>query len=385
MRQGLWLVFLLGGLLAGGPAAAGDTPGPLVLVRNHLDLARGSESIQLQASALKPWFKADELPRLRVTETAGGRELLAQAVDSDGDGAFDQLVFQAALGPREQKSFLLTLGERQVPGKEDFRAYGRFVRERFDDFAWENDRVAFRMYGRALETWEKEPLTSSAVDVWCKRTRRLVVNDWYLVDDYHRDTGEGADLYSAGSSRGCGGSGIWSGGRLFGSRNFRDSRVLANGPIRLVFELVYEPWDAGGRKVSEVKRVTLDAGENLNRFESRYLMEGGPELDWAAGIKKQPRSNVRFEREQGWLRTWEPLKEGAGSLGCGIVVAPAQVPETAEADGNVLVVARAPAVYHAGFGWDRSGDFAGVADWDRYLETFARRLRSPLEVEVKAR
>ncbi len=71
------------------------------------------------------------------------------------------------------------------------------------------------MYGPALETWQAEPLTSSTVDVWCKRTSRLVINDWLMVDDYHRDTGEGADFYSAGKSRGAGGSGVWKDGRLF--------------------------------------------------------------------------------------------------------------------------------------------------------------------------
>ena len=89
------------------------------------------------------------------------------------------------------------------------------MRERRDDFAWENDLVAHRMYGAALETWAQEPLTSSGLDVWVKRTPRLVINDWYMVDDYHRDTGEGADLYSAGRTRGCGGSGLLAGGKLY--------------------------------------------------------------------------------------------------------------------------------------------------------------------------
>ena len=105
--------------------------------------------------------------------------------------------------------------------KDDFKVYGRFARERFDDFAWENDRIAHRMYGAALETWAQEPLTSSAVDVWVKRTPRLVINDWYMVDDYHRDTGEGADLYSAGKTRGCGGSGIWKDGTLYAEGEVR--------------------------------------------------------------------------------------------------------------------------------------------------------------------
>ena len=106
------------------------------------------------------------------------------------------------------------------------------------------------MYGAALETWDEEPLTGSGVDVWCKRTRRLVVNDWYMTDTYHDDHGEGADFYSAGRTRGCGGTGLWRDGKLYTSRNFRKSRVLAAGPLRLVFELQYDPFDAGGASVA---------------------------------------------------------------------------------------------------------------------------------------
>ena len=51
---------------------------------------------------------------------------------------------------------------------------GRFVRERNDDFAWENDLVAHRVYGPALETAKKEPLVSSGIDVWVKRTHRFM-------------------------------------------------------------------------------------------------------------------------------------------------------------------------------------------------------------------
>lgn len=79
-------------------------------------------------------------------------DLLTQAIDANDDGTFDELIFQADIKPREARRFTLTIGERRIPKKEEFRAYGRFVRERRDDFAWENDLVAHRMYGAALET-----------------------------------------------------------------------------------------------------------------------------------------------------------------------------------------------------------------------------------------
>ncbi len=376
-------------LLAAGAFAGPPPPGFRVSAANALSMARAGETVEIALTAL-PGLAAEDLRKLHVRDAAGGPELLSQAVDQDGDGRPDQLVFQADFGPAQTRTFLLEVGDRRPPSREDFRVYGRFVRERQDDFAWENDRVAFRTYGAALETWAPEPLTSSAVDVWVKRTRRLVVNDWYMVDDYHRDHGEGADLYSAGRSRGCGGSGLWREGRLFVSRNFRGSRVLANGPLRLVFELAYEPWDAGGARVSETKRVTLDAGSHLNRFESRYAAEGvlPADLQWAAGIRKDRAGEVRADRAAGTLRTWEPVKDGNGELGCGVVVGPEAIVTVGEADGNAVFASRlvdGRAVYHAGFAWTKSGDVASMADWDRMLDEAARRLRSPLKVAVQAR
>lgn len=383
MPPASFLLLAVGAVLAASPFLSGGAE-VHVTTTNRLDLARASETIEIPAPALSLWIAPQDLPKVAVVDAAG-RTVLSQAVDEDGDGTFDRIVFQADFAPGERKTFRLLPGKREPYRREDFRVYGRFVRERFDDFAWENDRIAHRMYGQALETWEREPLTSSTVDVWTKRTRRLVVNDWYMVDDYHRDHGEGADLYSAGKSRGCGGSGITFNGKLFPSGNFRSSRVLAQGPIRLVFEVTYAPWDAGGSTVAETKRVTLDAGSNLNRFESVYTVSGRPSVAWAAGIRKVPGAEVRDERAAGWVRTWEPMGGPNGHLGCAVLADPASVATVKEADGNVLLFAKdgARALYWAGFGWDRSGDFASVADWDRYLEQMARRLRSPIDVSVE--
>jgi hypothetical protein len=369
-------------------ATAGAAAELRVRVANPLAVARPRETVEVAASALAGRVEPARLPRLAVRDARTGRELLSQAVDEDGDGAFDRLVFQAEFAAGETREFRLEPAEPRKAGLADYRVYGRFVRERHDDFAWENDRVAFRIYGQALETFAGEPLTSSAVDAWEKRTPRLVLNDWYLVDDYHRDHGEGGDCYSAGRTRGCGGSGLVVDGALAVSKNFRSSRVLAPGPIRLVFEVTYPEWEKPGLEATEVKRVTLDAGSQLSRFESTYTVEGAGPVTWAAGIRKAQGVVPRFDRERGILRTWEHLTNYGenGWLGCGVVVDPQLVEDAREAAGSQLVVARArsgaPATWYAGHGWDRSGDFPDAAAWDRYLDAFVDRLRSPLKVEV---
>ncbi|HYC90540.1 MAG TPA: DUF4861 family protein [Thermoanaerobaculia bacterium] len=353
------LLFLLpAALVAAGSVFAQSLT---VTVHNELPFARQSETVELTAAQLAPL--GNDPTKIRVFEKGSAREVLAQAIEGT-------LLFQTDVPARGSRAYELRLGEKRTYRPTDFKVYGRFNRERFDDFAWENDRVAHRMYGAALETWQKEPLTSSTVDVWLKRTRRLVLNDWYMADDYHRDTGEGADFYSAGKSRGCGGNGLWRDGKLVTSKNFRESRVIAQGPIRLIFELYYPDF-------RETKRITLDAGQNFNRFESRYE---DPVATWAAGIKKVPAAQWRVER--GVIRNWEPVAQQAGEFGCAVIVDPASVVETVEAEGNQLIVARTPAVYYVGSAWNRSGDFVEVADFDRAIDQWIQRVRSPLRVEV---
>jgi hypothetical protein len=84
------------------------------------------------------------------------------------------------------------------------KTYARFVPERYDDFAWENDRIAFRVYGKALEKVPDE--MAHGQDVWAKRTSEMVINKWYKSCDYHVDHGQGLDFYDVGFSLGSGSS-----------------------------------------------------------------------------------------------------------------------------------------------------------------------------------
>jgi Domain of unknown function (DUF4861) len=360
----------------------------VVTVRNPIAIPRPSETVALDAAQLREMLGVEDVRRIHVSDDLSAKDLLVQAVDLNDDGKFEELLFQTDLAANESRKFTVAVGAPQQLHREDFRAYGRFVQERRDDFAWENDRIAQRTYGQALETWAQEPLTSSAIDVWTKKTRRLVINDWYMVDDYHREHGEGGDFYGAGKTRGCGGSGIFSHGKLYPSANFAHSRLLANGPIRVMFELEYPEWDADGVRVSEIKRITLDAGQNLDRFDSRYTIKGSPSaLKVAAGIRKTPRMTQQYGPKTGVLHTWEPLEEG--NLGCAVIFSDASSVASAADSDNHLLVAPLPAdghfTHYAGFGWDQSGDFKDAAVWEIYVNSFAERLRHPVLVSLKAR
>lgn len=351
---------------------------------NKLDIDRPGQTIELSAKDLSELGEKD-LTKIHVKDTTG-KELLCQAVDTNGDYTLDQLIFQTDFAAGQTQTFTATVGDKRVYTKAQFSAYGRFVQERCDDFCWENDRIAFRIYGKTLETCPLYPLTSSTVDIWSKRTSRMVINDWYMVDNYHGDTGEGGDFYSAGLSRGCGGNGLWAADRLWVSKNFVNSCPLTNGPIRVMFELTYEPFEVNGVMVSEVKRISLDAGQNLTHYQSIYKPEKQTAMITGAGLKKVEGERFDVNEEHGWLAKWEPMEMNGGEQGLAVIVNPKLYEKQTEDQYNLLMLARVPdnnrASYWAGFCWDRSGQFADYKAWKTYVDQFAQRLLSPIEVTV---
>jgi hypothetical protein len=357
---------------------------------NPLQTARRSQTIELSAADLASLGEPD-LSKIHVKDSKGA-ELICQAVDTDGDPLrkFDAVIFQADFAAGETQTFSISTGAKQVFKKEQFKAFGRFNRERFDDFVWENDKIAHRTYGKALETWEGEPLASSTIDIWSKRTPRMVVNDWYLTDDYHVDHGEGADFYSAGPSRGCGGSGLWAADRLWVSRNFVHSKVLASGPVRVLFELEYAPYEVNGVSVAETKRVSLDAGHQFDRFESRYKIYTRPDkpvvLTTGIGLKKAAGETVEADPAKGWLAKWEPVEKKAGHQGLAIIVDPGDFANQTEDALNHLVITRPlagkSAIWWAGFCWDKAGEITTAEAWKQHVADYASGLATPIKVTI---
>ena len=373
---------------AGPSAASGSAETTLtisVAVANPLAVSRPRETVSVALAEIVKLAPGFDIKKAVIVDAAG-RPVLSQLVDVDGDDSSDEIVFQTDLGAKETKTFKLMAGQRGSASREDYKAFGRFVRERHDDFAWENDLVAHRVYGPDLETCKKEPLTSSGVDVWVKRVAKLVVNDWYLTDNYHQDAGEGADFYAVGKSRGCGGLGIWANGKLQVSKNFIGSRVLANGPIRLVFELTYAPWEVGSKSVAETKRVVLDAGSHFNHFESTFTGASGA-LSVGLGIAKHPGGKVMVDGKRSSMRTWEPLDGGkSGNLGCAIVLPSGSSSREQQIESDYLLVTPLPASgrlsYYVGTAWDRAGSVPDATSWAKEVQGLSDRLAAPVKVTL---
>jgi hypothetical protein len=268
--------------------------------------------------------------------------------------------------------------------------FGREAPERKDDFAWENEQVAYRVYGPALQAAGE---IASGIDVWSKRVPNFVIDSFYKRDlegslthnpalSYHKDNGQGLDSYYVGPTRGCGGTGVFSGGKLFVSKNYTKLSTLENGPIRFSFEVSYAPWDANGISVSETKRITLDAGTHLNKIESVYRFEGAQTLDLAGAIAVHEGASAEFPVDGSVASVWDtPQDPSAGRIATGLVADPRQHAKTLDAAGHALMIftrhSGEPFTYLAGSGWSKA-DMPTAADWNAYLELQLNLLQHPI-------
>jgi len=383
----------------------------LVTVTHDLAIARPSETIVVPWSQVNAALPGALLQRIAVKDATGRvlpyqvTNVAPQAKDPKGVGiAYGELIFQHNFAAGEKSATFTVEKIDAVAPVFSIKTFGRYVPERLDDFAWENDKIGHRTYGPALAApavpgVAKEVLVTSGLDVWCKRVNYLIVDRWYNKghDHYHKDEGEGMDMYQVGPSRGCGGTGVWDGKTLHVGRNYKSWKVITNGPVRTVFELTYDAWDAAGTQVSEVKRFTVDAGHNLDQIESTFTVAaGGPkEITVAIGLNNPPADKnqdasvaLTSSVATGTLTQWVTQKTN-GELGTALIMPTGTFVGFAADALNELILAKAtsgqPLRYYAGAGWSKAGEFKSQADWNAYVAACAMRAASPIKITVASK
>ena len=387
-----------------------------VKIVNPLSLRRDCETIEINLGEVRRIFLVGPSNTIRfaVMDGLSSRILDSQSYSPDSTMPPNKLLFQVDLAPGETRTFhiLNTWALAAVP-PPIVKTMARYVPERFDDFAWESDRIAHRIYGQALI--KAEGTISSGADVWIKKDRGLIVDTMYATKRYHEDNGSFMDDYRVGKSRGCGGLGIWDGKKLYVSSNWKSWKLITTGPIRSEFELTYDAWDAGnGRQVSEVKRFSIDAGSWLTKVSSTISSGDKSPLTIGVGLAERacPTNREEFithDLTEGWMAYWQPEDQPKGTTAVAILlpkgfvkeftndipdmpdsVKHANVPQpTLEGYPPIrtqLAVTQfevgKPFTYYFGACWDRSGDFTNHVQWEAYLKRFAERRDQPLQVTI---
>ena len=394
--------------------ACNDSKTVTVTVTNPLAMERSNEMVEVSMETITNRLGLADTAQIVVLD-ADGQQVPYQ-ITYDG-----KVIFPATIAANGAATYTIQTG---TPEAFDVKACGKCYPERMDDMAWENDLVAFRAYGPALQAkgergfgydlftkynttepileamyakeLDKETLAKIAE---LKKTDPKAAAELSRERSYHIDHGYGMDCYAVGPTLGAGVAALMVNDTIIYPWCYKNQEILDNGPLRFTVKLEFTPLTVkGDSTVVETRLITLDAGSHLNKTAVSYsnLKETLPIV--AGIVLHEPDGAVVADAANGYITYVDPTTgPDNGKIFMGAAV-PAVVKdaktvlfsekekkERNNADGHVLAVSDyepgSEYVYYWGFAWDKA-DIKTADAWNRYMADFAQKVRNPLTVKV---
>lgn len=385
-----------------------------VTLTNPLALERSNEVIEVSMETVTNRLGLADTAQIVVLNVDG--QQLPYQITYDG-----KVIFPATVAANSSATYTIQAG---IPESFDVKACGKCYPERMDDMAWENDLVAFRAYGPALQAKGERGF---GYDLFTKRdTSEPILEGMYAKEtdketraklkelkktepekaagllkelSYHIDHGHGMDCYAVGPTLGAGVAALMVDDSIIYPWCYKSQEILDNGPLRFTVRLEFNPLTVkGDSTVVETRLITLDAGSHLNKTAVSYsnLKETLPIVTGI--VLHEPDGAVVADAANGYITYVDPTTgpdNGKIFIGAAVptVVKDAKTvlfsekekKERNNADGHVLAVSDyepgSEYVYYWGFAWDRA-DIKTAAAWNQYMADFAQKVRNPLTVKV---
>lgn len=359
-------------------------------VSNKSDFDRIEELVEIPLSKIDKQLEIKDGEVLNIVDSEGN--IVVSQITYD-----KKIIFQPQLKSGETKDFKFVSAPSQ---KFEPRVYANYHPERYGDMAWENDKVGFRFYGKPLEEIQAP---TNGLDLWYKRTAKLVLDDWYKNDiskvaSYHKDHGEGCDPYAVGRTLGGGSMSPVVDDVLLMNSNFISHELLENGPLRSTFKLVYPSININNKELEEVKVIRLDAGSQLTKISQEYSTNDQRDhFNVAAGfVKRSEGDKTIYEKGKNYMVYQEPSTDENGQIFLGLIVLQGiervdvnsysyvnpinnKIENHANTLAYITYMPGAPAVYYTGFGWNKFG-FENIDKFEKYVSDFSKSLKQPLLV-----
>lgn len=362
-----------------------------IYLKNSSGIKRSVEMVEIPISNLKSKVPLSGNEVYIVKDSKGG--IIPSQLTYDG-----KLIFQAVeVEPKSEKVYVITSGK-----KIDFerKVGGRLYPERMNDLSFENDKVGFRFYEQEVM---KTDGPSNGLDLWVKRTSALILDKWYHEDEanhisYHVDHGEGADFYALGHALGAGAMAPYMNGKLILNDNSIKAEILDNGPLRFTAKLTYPEIEIEGKKYSEVRTVTLDAGSYMLKINQEYGVDKN--IPVVAGIiKRDGGGDSVLWNKKNYFIYEEPVSKENGQMYLGVIIpqgiekvfvnaydyfnpAKKQLQHYSHVLGLTEYHKGKSLIYYTGYGWDKY-TFANVKAFQMYVRDYATRIQNPLRVTCR--
>lgn len=387
-----------------------------VTVTNPLAIDRSGEMVEVSMAEISSKLQLPDTAQVIVLDE-NDLEVPYQVTYND------MLIFPTSVKASSTATYTIKPGN---PKPVDVISCGRVYPERVDDIAWENDKIAFRTYGPALQATGERAF---GYDIWVKSVAEPVVekryegelnpetkariselkktdpkaaDELYKSVSYHVDHGNGLDCYKVGPTLGGGTAALMVNDTIVYPYCYKTFEVLDNGPLRFTVKLTYNPLIVNGDSVVETRLISLDAGSQLNKTVVTYdnLKETTPVV--AGIVLHDPESSAQYKvsAEKGYVTYADPTdnpNNNNGTIFVGAILPTAKDAKAVYfeekekndlrggADGHVLAIADytpgSELVYYWGAGWSKYG-FDTIEDWNAYIDEEASLKSEPLTVSI---
>ncbi|WP_421775275.1 DUF4861 domain-containing protein [Gracilimonas sp.] len=302
-------------LLAGIAFTSCTTNHDSFTITNNTELARVDEPVVLSREQIvKKTGKIPLLEGMIPVPYLNDNPLPFQLDNLDGDNNWDELAFTLTLDPKESKVISVWYTQPDAVPQSKQRTNVRFgvledgevspveylsiaddelpvplfTRFQMDGPAWENDKVGFRQYidgrnGRDLYGKTSPEMVLDTVGI---------ADDGTLEDNYHVMQPWGRDILAVGNSLGLGGLAtlendevVRLGVTMDAPRNNVKTTIyqlITEGPVRSIFSLTYDGWQAGNIIYNLESTITIWAGSygytnriNLSSIQSKDTLAVG--------------------------------------------------------------------------------------------------------------
>ena len=384
-----------------------------VSARNTAALAKADVPVVLK---LKEY--ATETSKVKsAMVTINGAEVPCQLDDIDRDGIYDELCFLTDLKKHEKKLFTVTLFDDGKPREYAPRTYSElllrnpkvkiknkhniYLKEMTVDrgvdpyqsvhhhgIAFESELVAFRIYFDHRQT----------VDAYGKFHKQLEIKDTqFYTDADQKAAGYGDDVLWVGSSYGVGALRGWDGTNqlMLEDVDSRTQRVIAQGPVRSIIELVDENWrpTPSAKPVTMTTRYTIYGGHRDVDVDI-FFNHTAKDYEFATGIINV-KGSKEFSDNEGlrgcWGSDWPVgVKDTAGhkieTVGLGIIIPKKYIRKEMPADNvnYTYVVGTDNDELHYKYIFASDNEDFGVhsaEDWFKLLKAWKKEIETEVIIE----
>ncbi len=386
-----------------------------ITVKNPTEMDRTDELITMDINDIQ--LKYANFNANACVVIHNGSELASQAVDDNGDGAPDYLVYLLNLKAGETKRLTIRYSIQdkesreykkrtqaelsvKVGGKFEDRKYigGQFQNInflrvppehtdhsfyiRYEGPGWESDKVGYRFY---LDC-------RNAIDVFGKKVPEMVLHDVGQdgFDSYHEMSDWGMDILKVGDALGIGAVGMWYNGKVerVSKTDSVTCRIISNGSVHSQIRTKYFGWKVGKEKYDLQSDLSIHAGTRLT--EHVVKISGNP-LNLCTGIVKHEEGlfikSPDDDLAWSYVATYGKQSLADDNLGLAVLFKKVDLIEVSEDSFNHVVVLQ-PADGHLTYfflgAWEKEpGGIQTRDEFQQYLELVRNELAMPLEISFR--